>query len=876
MSFTSNVQNPQNSTQVVKPQTPAGHLVSSSFLDAPANFVSDTVYDLKSVKDGIKGKSNDHEQGKVNDFAMKMGGLGIASYLFTQKALPSGKAMEFVGLASFFTSMALWPKIAIELPAYIKHGFNVQKRYVDSNGRKKPVFQDPQYIPFDLYSDKEISKIGDKLGVPKNIENRRNVVQDKMKQIATQNNTLWMLTSGFATPIMSALICNQAEKYVNKFQSKGAEKNANKLFSNMETKLSKFATAPNSKIENVSIKDNAKYDEVVNSLKGKELTAGAYEKLASAFIPTDELPTSFARQLQSVFESDKYRTVKTDTPIFNEESVSGLHKGLVDRINEVKSNPKSMTPETIKYMEASMLTEDELKNLCRDNLGKPVTEDLNEKVIAGILDKFSGIYAKDKPALDSKLKNDVKADYNAVNDMVKNTFMKDFVDKFVTEPAKSGKTIILDGENIKKISRQLLDSSKKLTVTDSQCDAVQSCIYMPNEIESILKENIGKPVTEDTARALNQSMLNNVGITFDDYYKKGLNFGNDFRLDLKSKVEDIVYKFIPVKRNVSPVSTVKNILDEAKIKKLDEIKQTVANYNDMVSSVDSYRLAKTGDKENSVLANDCNEVRAKLADILGFSKEEMETARNNHFKSAEVIRNRFEKISSSDELYKSTVKKLADVVNSFVEKYPETTGGKDLTEKEKFEKYVDGAYNKHAEAFKAIGLNDTAKSIAGEGEFEETSAKYLQKLNYSQRISGVKGTFYNIIQDLDIYRRISNIEKLSSANVTAEQKSAILKSMGPVADKTATLSEKQEMIELAKRAISFHSADLETRFFTKRMKLTDSNNLKYEDVVVKGGKVLDNGKAYEVPKNAVEINYDTKFYKNSMNFIYNTALDKDT
>ncbi|MBP7212530.1 hypothetical protein KBA27_06815, partial [bacterium] len=53
-------------------------------------------------------------------------------------------------------------------------------------------------------------------------------------------------------------------------------------------------------------------------------------------------------------------------------------------------------------------------------------------------------------------------------------------------------------------------------------------------------------------------------------------------------------------------------------------------------------------------------------------------------------------------------------------------------------------------------------------------------------------------------------------------------------------------------------------------------NLKYEDVVVKGGKVLDNGKAYEVPKNAVEINYDTKFYKNSMNFIYNTALDKDT
>lgn len=68
------------------------------------------------------------------------------------------KGMEFVGLASFLASMAIWPKLAIQLPAKLIHGVNVQQEYEDSFGRKKSFYQDPQFIPWDLYKDEEIQK----------------------------------------------------------------------------------------------------------------------------------------------------------------------------------------------------------------------------------------------------------------------------------------------------------------------------------------------------------------------------------------------------------------------------------------------------------------------------------------------------------------------------------------------------------------------------------------------------------------------------------------------------------------------------------------------------------------------------------------------
>ncbi len=218
----------------IKPLEGKGRLIKGNIFNAPAMMVKDMIYDAKALKHAVSGKANDHELGKLNDFGLFLGSLAIAGYLFTRKQTPMTKGMEFVGLASFLGSMALWPKIAIQLPAYLIHGVNVQKEYEDSFGRKKPFYQDPQFLPWDLYTDEEINKMGDRLGVPKDIPNRREFIQEKMKKIGIQNNTLWMLTAGFATPIMSGLICNMAEPYLLKYLDNKNNKAADAILKDLD------------------------------------------------------------------------------------------------------------------------------------------------------------------------------------------------------------------------------------------------------------------------------------------------------------------------------------------------------------------------------------------------------------------------------------------------------------------------------------------------------------------------------------------------------------------------------------------------------------------------------------------------------------------
>ena len=219
------------------PYVAKGHLVKTPIWKTPVVAVEDTFQNIKNIGRGIKGQSNDHELGQMNDLTVKAGGLALAGYLATKRVLPTKKGMEFVGFASFFTSMVLFPKIFINTPNKMVHGFNVDQKYVDSYGRKKSFHMDPQYTPYDLYAPEEIEKIGDKMGVDKDMENRQDFVKRKMTKIATQSNTMWMLTAGLATPIMGALISNRIEKVLNKAQQNQKTKQVNSKLTNLVANL---------------------------------------------------------------------------------------------------------------------------------------------------------------------------------------------------------------------------------------------------------------------------------------------------------------------------------------------------------------------------------------------------------------------------------------------------------------------------------------------------------------------------------------------------------------------------------------------------------------------------------------------------------------
>ncbi len=301
-----------NNRTFIKPLKSKGKLVKSGLFDMPASFIKSSYYNLKSLKHGINGTANDHELGKLNDIGLVAGGIGIASYLYSRRTTPKTKAMEFVGLGTFLASMAIWPKIAISWPARLIHGFNVDQQYEDSFGRKKPFNLDPQFRPWDLYSDKEIDKIGDRLNVPRDINNRRDVIQQKMGKIAVQSNTLWMLTAGFAAPIMSGLMCNLLEKPIEKFQNDRLNQKAKDLLINFGNHVSK---AKNDDILN-------KINQIIESNKEARIDEKIFSEISSALTGSLDPISSAA------FEKDLKQVLMTDDFTFYNTSAKELNKNI--------------------------------------------------------------------------------------------------------------------------------------------------------------------------------------------------------------------------------------------------------------------------------------------------------------------------------------------------------------------------------------------------------------------------------------------------------------------------------------------------------------------------------------------------------------------
>ncbi len=206
----------------IKPMKDKGQLLPSKIFGSPVEYAKDLKKDVVSIGKAAKGKANDHELGRINDLAMKLGSLALASYLFVKNPLKLSKAMEFVGFGTFFASMSLWPKLAIQAPLKARTGVDIHQKYIDSQGRKKMLFQDPQYVLTDLYSREDLDRIGTKLDVSENIPDRDNFIKQRAQKTALQGNTLWMMTAGLASPLMSALMCNRLEKPIGKALEKYA------------------------------------------------------------------------------------------------------------------------------------------------------------------------------------------------------------------------------------------------------------------------------------------------------------------------------------------------------------------------------------------------------------------------------------------------------------------------------------------------------------------------------------------------------------------------------------------------------------------------------------------------------------------------------
>ena len=614
-----------NNRTFIKPLPSKGRLLNGNIFNAPAIMVKDAVYDVKAFKHAMQGNANDHELGKLNDVGLKLGGLAIAGYLFTKKQTPVTKGMEFVGLASFLASMAIWPKLAIQLPAYLIHGVNVQKQYEDSFGRKKSFYQDPQFIPWDLYSDKEIDKMGNRLRVPKDIPNRRDAIQEKMKKIAIQNNTLWMLTAGFATPVMSALICNQTEPYLAKWLNNRKNKKADLILTNLDEHSKKYDThnATNN-IEN-QIKLHA----------GKPITEEVINSVADAFEGMDSVTAeSFKADLRELMTSNTHTISKDSTKAISKnlkdifkgkpiskDAVDAIIPNENDMFNIFKENNFIKTDADDKALKA---ISDKIllavkKNVETYNQNRPEAEQLdfeyikklirshkvNEHPIKSVLNNSTS--ATFSQEIQANLRNIAKA-FDAFN--AKTNALNEYA---VTKVGSAPETVIANYWN--NISKDLLTT---LGISPKEIEKVRfdrnlTGELLRNKIESIVSDDATyKKVMKDLVAkvASLDSEIKPSDIT--TYNEKVDTLFNEFGEFLKDKQFSNTAKAIAGVNNNDNVGTLKNIQKSFVSERLSGVK---SSFYRLINTLDFYRRIAKNVNSIDILKQYPREVREELIEL---------------------------------------------------------------------------------------------------------------------------------------------------------------------------------------------------------------------------------------------------------------------
>ena len=274
--------------------------------DPVTNFIIGTVNTGKDAGKFVKavatGKSDDTSLGRMNDLGLKLGGAGIASYLATKRVTSTTKGMEWIGFAAFMAAMSLWPKLFVNFPMRVKHGFRIDQRYksadeIERPGVEKPFFLDNQYLPWDLWKDEEIDAIADKNHIGKDIKDRRELTQGWMRKTALQGQTLATLTAGAGVPLITAMACNRIEDKLVDFNIKrafdGVMKDMgkiNKAIGESGGNLWEAGNILDTALPVVTdVKASRAVEKILKDYKTKPIDAKFYEKLGEVMNPLNVL-----------------------------------------------------------------------------------------------------------------------------------------------------------------------------------------------------------------------------------------------------------------------------------------------------------------------------------------------------------------------------------------------------------------------------------------------------------------------------------------------------------------------------------------------------------------------------------------------------------
>jgi hypothetical protein len=168
----------------------------------------------------------DHELITFDDNMKRAASLGIATLATLGLKQGVFGVGEFLGMASWFGAMAATPKL-INTMVQAKTGINLSQEYASTTegpreGPHQNMYKDPNYQPFDLLPEAQKAKAAKRLGIPDG-PNRRQDVEAKIRQVSVQAHTWGMLVAGFATPVISGLVCDLTQDLGMNGMNKGKQ-----------------------------------------------------------------------------------------------------------------------------------------------------------------------------------------------------------------------------------------------------------------------------------------------------------------------------------------------------------------------------------------------------------------------------------------------------------------------------------------------------------------------------------------------------------------------------------------------------------------------------------------------------------------------------
>ena len=479
---------PHNRPIGVRPQPSKARLVHENFFQSIGSTIkSYGDYAKYFYNAAFKGEGKDYNVGKINDLSIRAGSLGIAAVLATSKMFPFAKGMEFVGLGTWFASMAIWPHI-LGAPIKALYGVNINKEYIDSEGRRKYVYEDNQYRPMDIYRyadlngkplspeeyyqkyDKEyvyLDKMGDKLGVPRNIKNRNEATMNRANQVAVQGKTLCMMTAGVMTPVVSSIAADALQTPLKNYIEKTRYNKAEAKIQNLDKKLDEILNSGqrdvNKVMEALNIQVDPKKQAVFEALIPKDgvIAPKQFDELAE-YLDKEFLGSGFKNSMVTAMKNG---SDMTDSKIFvNQELKEELAKissdsvkelvakippGLKDKFPANLFNYNGLSIQQIDEIAANVLaTEvgyDEAKRITAENISRPIGYNAKNALMQSIAEKTLEPFTFDK-IFDKKKK---APDYAPVHNF--NRALKNLINARVKAYFDSQKCFVIDKTQMQKI-----------------------------------------------------------------------------------------------------------------------------------------------------------------------------------------------------------------------------------------------------------------------------------------------------------------------------------------------------------------------------------------------------------------------------------------